>query len=201
MTEILSTHEVLIVPGLSDGMSWPSWMVRNWNQKYGLTPSFHTMPWKDSSPHFEPKLQRFLSEIDSLTKKGKRVSLIGTSAGGSAVLNAFTLRQNDIHKVVNICGRLKTGENTHPTLEQAGKNSASFIESVQMFEEAEKSLDYDVRKNILTVRPLYDEIVPISTMAVEGSCDLQIISVEHMLNIAVALTLYSKQITNFLNDV
>lgn len=201
MENSLSNHEILIVPGLSDGKPLAEWTTRNWNKKYGLTPHIYTMPWKDSERHFQPKLEKLLLEIDSLTREGKRVSLIGISAGGSAVLNAFTLRQNDIHKVVNICGRLRTGESVSHTLEHAGRNCPSFIESVQMFEEAEKSLDYDARKNILTAHPLYDEIVPLSTMTLDGACNIQIISVEHMLNIAVAMTLYSDQIANHINNV
>ncbi len=191
-------HEVLIVPGLGDRTNWLEWMARDWAQKYGINLQPHVMPWSGNEQTFQPKLERFLTRIDSLTKEGRRVSLIGTSAGGSAVINAFTQRQNDLHKVVNVCGRLRTGGVAYPPLEHVAEKHPAFMESLYMLEEAEKSLDYDARQNILTVRPLFDEVVPVSTMTVEGACNVQIISVEHMINIATAMTIYSGNITKHL---
>ncbi len=193
-------HYVLFVPGLGGENILFRRTANSWN-RFGFTPIIHDVGWKDEEQHFEPKLKKLISLIDTLHASGGIISLVGTSAGGSAVLNAYSKRTTKIHKVVNICGRLRAGYHVFPSLEIASRSSKSFRESVTLFEQREPDLTNKQRKNILTIRSLFDETVPISTISVRGAHNVQIVSVEHNLSIALALTVYSKIIVRFLQKL
>lgn len=191
----MKNEKLIVVPGLGDNRKANLCLTAH----LGIESEIHLMPWQGIEQDFQPKLQKLLKRIDELTKQGINVSLLGTSAGGSAVLNAFYERQNDVLKVINVCGRLRRGSNIYPTLEEASKNSPSFFQSVLLCEERVQKLDVDIKNKILTIRPLYDEIVPITTVTIEGATNIQIVSVEHMLSIAAAMTIYSHHIRTFLS--
>ncbi len=155
------------------------------------------MPWQGEEQELEPKLERLIALIDESFEDGYRVSLLGTSAGGSAVVNAFTMRKDKIHKVINICGRLRKGENVFPTLEKASLTSKSFYDSVISCEENLKNLTKDNRMKILTFRPIFDELVPRDTVTVSGATNILLPTFEHMLSISLAMTVFSKKIADF----
>ncbi len=105
-----------------------------------------------------PKVSPHNKKIDELSDKEYEISLFGQSAGGTAVLNAYIERKN---KIVNICGRLRKGKNVFPSLETAAKGNPAFVESVLLFEnQNEKKLTTEDRKKILTIKPLWDGVVP-----------------------------------------
>ena len=108
--------------------------------------------------------------------------------------------KNHIHRVVNICGRLRRGYNVFPTLEYAAHDSPSFYQSVTIFEEIEPRLTEHERKKILTIRAFVDEIVPGSTTTIKGATNNRVISVEHMLSIAAAMTIYVQPMIDFLKQ-
>jgi hypothetical protein len=190
-------HHVLVVPGLGGENAGFRKIVDPW-KKYGFTPHVHDVRWKDGENEFQPKLERLIAVIDELHSHDGIVSLVGTSAGGSAVLNAFFDRKDKIHRVVNVCGRLRAGQNVYPTLEDASQKSLAFKNSVTLFENREPQLTDEERNKILTIRALFDEIVPTSTTILQGATNIQIFSVEHILSIAVAMTIYVRPIIEFL---
>src|SRR3989344_2322048 len=118
----MKLHKVIIIPGLGDDLTKLKWVTKHW-PKYGLEPVLHNIQWRSGDKHFRPKLEKLLNTIDDLAIDGNKISLLGTSAGGSAVVNAFCLRKNKIHKVVNVCGRLRKGSGVYPTLDFASRSS------------------------------------------------------------------------------
>ena len=102
-------HHVIIIPGLGDRISLTAWATNHWRD-YGLEPHIYSMDWYNSELPLETKLNKLANFIDQLAEGNNRVSLVGCSAGASAVLNIFLERRNKINKVVSICGRLKTGK-------------------------------------------------------------------------------------------
>jgi pimeloyl-ACP methyl ester carboxylesterase len=192
-------HNLIVVPGLGDGERWLSFILRQWSTKYGIEPHMHVMSWADNSKNYAAKQDRLLNLIDELSNETTLLSLLGLSGGGSAVLNAYALRLDSIHKVVNVCGRLQVGQNVTPTLEQAGRGKPAFIESVKTAESNLPDLNNQQKSRILTIRPKYDEAVPISTVPVEGAQNIEINSVTHVLSIALAL-LFPRQIVGFLRN-
>ena len=148
---------------------------------------------------FAPKLKLIKDKIDELSTSGYSVHLFGQSAGASAALNASVERKNIVRRVINICGRLRKGENVFPSLKLAAKGNPAFEESVLLFEnQNEKRLTHDDRKKILTVRPIWDEIVPASTVTLNGATNIQLPLLEHSLGGIFALTLFSSKLKTFL---
>ena len=119
---------------------------------------------------FAQKLERILQKIEELTAKDCLVSLVGQSAGGSAVMNAFVKRPDKVVGVVNITGRLRSPG--HPSLEEASSGSPAFADSVRRCESKLSSLTDEQRKRVMTIRPSIDKVVPADSVAVEGATNI-----------------------------
>jgi len=192
-------HYVIFVPGLGDGVKKIQLVTYCWRW-FSLIPIVHAMDWRDGEK-FQPKLKRLLDLIDEYFENGNIVSLVGTSAGGSAVVNAYMKRKNKIHRVINVCGRLTTG--THKgfrSFESKTKTSPAFAQSIQLCEKRENYLTKIDRRKIITVRPLFDEVVPPDTTMVKGAQDRIIPSIGHVLSITLSLTFFSKPLITFLTN-
>lgn len=191
-------HALIIIPGLGDDADKLTFVTKHWKKKYNLETIPHLIPWIDNGENFEQKLDRLIEKIDALHEDGNKISLLGTSAGGSCAINAYCKRRDKIAKVINVCGRLKKGEHVFPTLDVAARKSPSFKQSVLLCEENLKSLNDRDRKKILTIRSYFDEIVPVSLIPIDGAHNIRIFSVEHLISISLAMTLYSKRIVDFI---
>lgn len=190
-------HYVIIVPGLGDETTKIKWAT-NYMSKYDLEPILHNIWWRKGEKHFEPKLKKLVKLIDKLATGSNKVSLIGTSAGSSAVMNAFVLRKNKIYKVISVCGRLKQGsEKGFRSFEAKTASSLAFKESILMFEKHEPNLTKSDKKKIMTIRALFDELVPDNTSWIKGATNNKINSIEHMFSIWMGLSFY-RPLINFL---
>lgn len=133
-------HLVIILPGLGDDKKINQRVLRiltkGWKSK-NVETYFFPIHWRDGK-HFQIKLTTLLQTIDELALK-HTISLVGTSAGASLAMNAFFYRPKKIHKVINVCGRLRAGHHTVRSLERMAKTSVAFKESVLQFEKAEKN--------------------------------------------------------------
>lgn len=199
MISLQKKHFVILVPGLGDEVRATGFLTRHF-AKHGFIIVVHSVGWRDSEKEFKPKLDRLLKLIDELARKGM-VSLIGMSAGGSAVLNAFVLRKKKIFRAVSICARLRVGETTgYRSFASKTHLRPAFAQSIQLFERSEPSLSKMDRKRLMTVRALYDELVPPDTATIDGANNTVISSVEHMLSIALTLSLFSASIIHFFAD-
>lgn len=195
-------HKVIIIPGLGDNGTRPIELATNHWRRHGLEPYIHLVGWRDGEKSFEPKLKRLLKLVDSFIKTGDRLSLVGTSAGGSAALNVFALRKNRVHRIVNVCGRLRVGPETgFRSFSNQSKTSSSFAESVRCSEKVQKSFSDNDKKRIMTVKAMFgDEFVPPETVTIEGAKNIEIPTIEHMLSISLSLTLFSRVIIDFLKE-
>lgn len=151
------------------------------------------MGWKDDEK-FGTRLANLLKNIDKEIQVGRKVNLIGISAGGSMALNVFAERQNTVNKVINVCGRLRSGIQVRPSLERASREIISFRDSVLKFEQSKLRIDKNKRVKIITIKGLYDEIVPVSTVILESTSNRRLICIGHSLTIFIALTFYLKNI-------
>ncbi len=192
-------HQVIVVPGLGGSSSLLRTFVRSW-KRFGIIPEVFEMNWRDEHTDFDTQLGRLIQRIDQLHRTGTRVSLVGTSAGGSAVLNAYCAQTEKTHRVINVCGRMIAGQKVFPSLQTASRTSTIFHTSVLTCERNVSKLPTKDRSRILTIQPIFDEIVPITTMTIPGSRLMKIWSLEHLLSIGVAMTVYKAQIIQFLQD-
>lgn len=184
-------HHVIIGPGMDGKVDNLRFLTKNWPSKYGLTPDVMPIVWKDAE-HFDEKLARITDEIDSFTQSGDTVSLVGCSASGSLMLNAFIERRNVVHKVVNLDGFARPGTaKGFRNFDVRSAQSVAFRESVIRFAELEKTLTSQDKKKILTVRPFFgDELVPADTVVIQGALNKTVPMGEHIISIAMALVWY-----------
>lgn len=191
-------HHVIYVPGLSDQKKGYELLINRWSM-YGVVPHVYRVGWHDQEKTFEPKLNRLVAAVNKLLDKGDTVSLVGGSAGGSAVLNAL-LEQPEINAVVNLCGRLRAGENVFPSLELAARKSPSFKDSVTIFESKEPQMTAQQRSKVLNLIPIWDEVVPKTTVSLNGAKNQTLPSVEHMVSGFLGMTLFAPIVMRFIKQ-
>lgn len=190
-------NHVIIIPGLGNNVDLHIFALKSW-KKFGIIPHVFDVKWKTEENGFSKKFERALDLIDSLLDKNSKISIIGNSAGSSFALNLFGKRRKQISRVVINCGRVRDGDWPWFTFDQATGSSPSFKESVLMSQEIERTLTVNDRKKILTLRPLFDEVVPPSTVPIKGAQNKIFFSLEHSLSIALNMTLFKRQILDFI---
>lgn len=188
---------VVVIPGLGNEIQKHIWASDRW-RKFGIIPHVLDAKWKTEEKGFRKKLDDALKLVDSLIASGKKISILGNSAGSSLAINMLGERRGKIHRVVINCGRVRTGDWPWFTFNQATASSPSFKESVLRSERVISELSVAEKKKILTLRPLFDEIVPPFTVPIEDATNEVIPSVEHILTIALNMTLFSGRIIKFL---
>lgn len=196
MYNMANSYKIVIVPGLGDGGKLFRFMVKSW---WRMFPNeIHVFGWRDKGAKLIDKQNSLLQRIDDLAKDGRKVYLVGTSAGGSAVLNAFMARRSVVSGVVNVCGRLREGVGVRPTLKRAACTSEIFAQSVKSCESDLNSLTNSDLKKILTISPIYDEIVPTSTVGIEGATNIIVPTFFHGVGIRCSIIFLRSKIINFL---
>src|SRR4051812_26587407 len=96
---------ILYISGLSDDLDrWRLRALKLWRFR-GVSVELVPMNWRSGT--FEQKLARIDQAINRA--KGKRIVIIGESAGGSMAVHTYARRADDLYKVMTICGK-----NTHP---------------------------------------------------------------------------------------
>ncbi len=105
-------HHVILIPGLGDGERTIEFINNHWNWKpHGFKTIMYPVGWHDGKP-FHLKLEKLTQIIQQLHKSKSYVSLIGMKCGGSAAFNAYIANKKDIHRVINVCGRLRKGSSS-----------------------------------------------------------------------------------------
>lgn len=188
---------LFIIPGIGYTVDWIKFLTRNWEKEYGIEPHVVDFVWMAESDKFPLRFERMGKYLDEDIKESKDISLLGISAGGSAVVNLFYPRKDKIKKVITVCGRVHD-PNVRKMWNHKPEVLGVYEESVKLCETNLDKLTSQDKKRILTIRPLYDEVVPTKTMTIEGAVNERILAAQHMVSISLALSLYSKTIVDFL---
>src|SRR3989339_119063 len=185
-------HYVIIIPGLSNDTTKVKIATSFW-RKYNLQPLIYPFNWHKKNTDFTESLSKLLNLISKLSQNQNKVSLVGCSAGGSTVLNAF-YKNNNVYKIVNVCGRLRKGmQKGFRSYGTRTKSSKLFAESVELCEKRIDNLSEIDKKRIMTIRPLLgDELVPGNTATIIGAQNITLPTGEHLLTIGAALTIFGK---------
>jgi hypothetical protein len=190
---------LLIIPGLGDDVNWTKFLTRNWEKNYGIKIHVIAFGWEGDASKFQSRFNAMEKNLDALLEKEENVSLLGISAGGSAVINLYFKKRTKVKKVVTVCGRLND-VNIKPSWKNNAESYRILKHSIKLCEENTNKLINEDKKRILTIRPYYDDIVPVRTMIINGALNEKIYSVQHMISIALGLTFYSKKIADFLKS-
>lgn len=187
-------HHVIYIPGIGDHKSYGQDIAIKLWRIFGLHSHYLPLGWANPEK-FSTKLARLTGEIDRLTEKGHTVSLVGTSAGASAVIAAYTARPN-IKGIATIAGKIH-----HP--ETIGKRTAEqnpdFIEAAQAI-----SANLDILqkrgdiKNILCIFAEQDKTVPMQDAVIEGASMHHVPGWDHSSGIFFGVMLGGRTLARFL---
>lgn len=184
-------HAIIYIPGLGDhNLHGQRMVVRLWRRP-GVYTEVCQMNWSDKQP-FQPKLQKILDRIDTLTKQGDLVSLVGVSAGANAAVHAFARRPDGINKLVIICGAIQ-----HP--EEVGEdtkheNPAFWQSMVALHEGVLDGLTHEQRQRIVSFVPRSDETVNPKNMRINGITYQSLPTHGHARSIIYAITVGARRV-------
>jgi pimeloyl-ACP methyl ester carboxylesterase len=193
MMEIMS-HQVIYVPGLGDSRDFgQDNAIKKW-KKFGLDAHYFPLGWSDQEK-FEPKLKKLLAKIDEFTAQGHLVSLIGVSAGASAVLNAYA-RRPEVTGVVLVGAKV---QNPQSIGQETFDENPAFKDSMFMVADSLESMGPEKISRILSIHPLYDGRVPVADTRIPGAVEKTVPVIGHMLGIFYVIAFRGRLIANFLS--
>lgn len=185
---------LLYIPGLGDSrvtgqrMAISAWII------WGVQAELFQMRWDDQEP-WSSKLRRLLDRIDMLNQEGYKLALVGSSAGASAVINAYAARKDYIVGCVLIAGKVNRPE-------AIGKRyylqTPAFVDSVRDCQKALDLLHAVDRQRVLSLYAIADGIVHKSDSRIEGARNRRVPSVGHAFTIATQIFFGAPRFIRFL---
>ncbi|MDB5176614.1 MAG: hypothetical protein JWN75_282 [Candidatus Saccharibacteria bacterium] len=157
--------------------------LRLWKFK-DVTVELIPMNWEMGT--FEQKLARIDTAINRVS--GKKVVLIGESAGGSMAVHTYARRGDALYKVTTLCGKNSQPEKVS---ESYYVNHPSFRESMNQLNASIDKLSDDEKERFVSIHPLYDPTVPVRETLIPGCRRVRIWTAGHFLTIMLAITILS----------
>lgn len=187
-------HYVIYVPGIKDDLLYAqTLLIQTWRFQ-SVQPVLLSMPWAGDGA-FEPKFDRLIAMIDTYRQSGHKVSLVGASAGASAVLNAYAKRKDDITVVAYICGKINFPETVAPRIYT--KNPA-FKTSLHQLQETVRQLTTDNKTKLHSFYSPIDTTVPYSHTVITNVPETRLPRLRHMWAILYALSFGSRALLHAL---
>ncbi|HVC36133.1 MAG TPA: alpha/beta hydrolase [Candidatus Dormibacteraeota bacterium] len=189
-------HHIIYVPGLGDDLyRLQSLAIKLW-RLWGVNGHTHPMPWS-SDETFDSKLARLLTEVDRYLDQGHNVSLVGASAGASAVLHAYAQRRTKIAGLVYLCGKIN-----HP--QTVSKHSYSqnpgFKQSLETLPKALEQLGTKDRSKIMSLYSIKDGSVPYRDTLIDQVLESRLPALRHPYAILWAITFGARKPILFLKQ-
>jgi hypothetical protein len=190
----MSKQIILYVPGLGDhNLTWQQRALKLW-RIYGVQTEICAMNWLVDEP-WDAKLQRLLERIDFHHTEGREVSLVGVSAGSTAILQAIIKRRNEIKSAVLVSGKFQYPDTVHPM--RYKMNPALHNALIESSRALNQLTNCDKQK-LRLFRPIYDNLLPSQEIYIPGVKTAVMPAITHVGGIAYAITLGSWQIVRFL---
>ena len=189
-------HTVIYVPGLGDtNISNRKKLLGTWHYK-NIELIAHTVNWQIDEP-WTAKLNKLLDSIDQQLALGKSVSLIGESAGASAVVQALQHRTDSLTAVILLCGKSQYPDRIghhlrrrNPRLYEAVSGSHTYIQT----------MSDTAKSKLLNFHPIADPVVPVQETKIPGVQDTRIPSFGHAVSIVFGMTIWSFKIVQFIRE-
>lgn len=177
---------VIYVTGLNDSNpSFQKFAVKSW-RIYGVDPIFFQSKWA-SNETFPHKLKRLTDVIDQKTKEGSRISLFAVSAGASLAVAACAERR-DIGSAAFVCGKLHRPEAVG---EKYYQQNPAFRGAMEKLNTNVAKLNKTEKSNIISITPLFDEIVSVSDAKLKDARNVILPTLFHALTIGLAISIFS----------
>lgn len=190
----MTHHALLYIPGFGDqNLGGRRKLLSLWHFQ-NTSIEICSMRWSVNEP-WPIKLDRLVARIDQLHAGGKVVSLIGESAGASAVTQALRLRTEKIHAVILLCGKSQHPETVNPRL---FKQNPAFKVAVTESDMVARSLTDIERGKLLNLHPIFDPVVPVKETKIPGVKNARMPIIGHATSIVFANTLWSFRIVRFI---
>lgn len=174
---------ILYLSGFGDNFDSFRLRALRWWRFRNVTVELVPMKWDSGT--FEQKLARIDRAIDQAA--GKRVVILGESAGGSMAVHVAA-RRTDVYKIMTLCGK-----NSHP--ETVGQEyydrSPAFRTSMGLLDASMGQLTMQQREQFVSIHPLYDPVVPVRDTLLADCRRVRLWSFGHMSTIVFALTALS----------
>ena len=187
---------ILYIPGLGDKRARGQRLAVMLWRLWGVEAEVYRMYWADQET-WASKYERLLRRIDALSAQGKTVGLVGSSAGASAVINAFEVRTASVAGCVLICGKVQY---PHTIGERVRKEDPAFILSAEQCSAALGKLGTAERTRILSLYATSDHIVPERDSHIEGARNRRVLTSGHAFTIGTQLLFGAHNIFHFLNS-
>lgn len=187
-------HTIIYIPGLGDHKLGRQASIVKWWRIFGVHPVIYTMNWLENGT-FEHRMEELQKKIDGLIKEGHAVSIVGVSAGASVALSIFSKRKDVMHRAVCLCGKIGNLDAINP---RYFKRHPNFYPSVKELQRSLPALTAKDKERILSIRPLFDEVVPVKDSVLTGSMHKILPTIGHVPSIAYGISIGSFGIIRFI---
>ncbi len=185
----------IYVPGLGDDKTYgQDEAIKAWSKR-GVNLLYSPIGWTDKNMSFKDKLNLLCNKIDELSEDSGSIALVGSSAGASAVLNAYVRKQDKVRAIVTICGKIQQRQPISPSYL---KKNPPFKESLGLLPDALEQLKPNDLKKIMTAYPWHDGVVPIHDAQINGAHHHRINMIGHVSSIATAITIGKRPLIKFI---
>lgn len=182
---MITRRQLVIIPGLGD-RGWLYRFVKPLWALFGYEVHIFVFGWNNEQMAFKEAQNHLNTFIDGLG--GKKIYLIGVSAGGTAAVNALATNPALIIKLVTVCT---------PYRQVPGHKNELLVQSVNWAVRNLARMDSKTKAKILSVHGLRDQIVPIKYSKSEGIQHELLPAIGHGFSILMALSLYSRIVRLF----
>lgn len=191
----MGQHHIIYVPGIQDDRLRGQSLLTSLWRLYGVRGHCHEMPWFGPEP-FEPKMQKLLGRIDSYRAQGHCVSLIGASAGASAVINAYVQRREDISALIYICAKINAPETVSDRTYSA---NPAFKTSMYKLQDNLKELTSEDKAKMHSFYSPADQVVPYEATVIPGVAESRLPALRHGEAIIYSLSLGARRMLSHLS--
>lgn len=179
-----NSYHIIYIPGLGDGYdNIRIRALKTWPFLYKISTELVPMNWS-SEPGLQPKLQRVEAAIRRAEVDGKKVVLIGESAGAAVALKAYA-GGADLHKLITVCG---VANPKIPIGESFARRAPALPKAVEDLQRTNLSKNTTI---LHSYRAAYDEVISSSNTVTPGASVHTLWSLGHLITIALCLTLFS----------
>lgn len=193
---MVKQHVVLYVPGLGDlNLRNRQKLLNLWHFKR-VRIEICPMYWQKNEP-WQKKLDRLLARIDELYAQQFFVSLIGESAGASAVVQAMKLRHSKLNAGILLCGKTQFPDRVSSRLYALNPALKNAVVASQT---AVNSLTPQEKAKMLNLHPIADPVVPVKETKIPGVADAVMPVIGHALSIGFGMSIWSFRIVKFIRS-